>query len=125
MLATETLPVKLPAVEGVNVAVKVAVCPGVRIVPLGTPLALKPAPDTVIPDIVTVDVPVLVSVTVLVPVLGMFTLPKASEDALEFSTSVPPLTVRIAELLFAVPALLLTVTANCALLSPVVSAGVV
>jgi hypothetical protein len=63
LLATETLPVALPAADGSNVAVKVAVCPGVRIVPEETPEALKPAPETVTLEIVTLEFPALVSVT--------------------------------------------------------------
>ena len=45
LLATATLPVTLPAAEGLNVAVKVAVCPGLKMSPVETPLALKPAPE--------------------------------------------------------------------------------
>jgi hypothetical protein len=63
LLATETLPVAIPAIDGVNVAVKVAVCPGFRISPEDTPEALKPAPETVTFEIVMVEFPAFVSVT--------------------------------------------------------------
>ncbi len=63
LLATETLPVTLPALEGAKVAVKVAVWPGAMISPEDTPAALKPAPETVTLEIVTVEFPALVSVT--------------------------------------------------------------
>ena len=64
LLATETLPVILPAPDGAKVAVKVAACPGVRIVPEEIPDALKPAPETVTLEIVTLEFPAFVSVTV-------------------------------------------------------------
>jgi hypothetical protein len=63
LLATETLPDALPAADGENVAVKVAVCPGVRISPEETPETLNPAPEIVTLEIVTVEFPAFVSVT--------------------------------------------------------------
>jgi len=39
LLATITLPVKLPVAAGVNVATSIPDCPGVRIKPAETPLA--------------------------------------------------------------------------------------
>jgi hypothetical protein len=125
LLATDTLPAALPAVDGVNVAVKVAVCPGVRISPEDTPEALKPAPETVTLETVIVALPALVSVTFCVPLLATVTLPKLTADELEFSKRVEVVTVSTAALLVAVPALLLTTTVNCAVLSAAVSAGVV
>jgi hypothetical protein len=125
LLATETLPVALPAEAGLNVAVKVAVCPGVRISPEETPDALKPAPETVTLETVMLEFPAFVSVTVCVPVLDTFTLPKLMEDELVLRRSEDAVTVSVAELLVALPALLLTATVNFALLLEVVSAGVV
>src|SRR5579863_3608200 len=125
LLATETLPVTLPAAAGAKVAVKVAACPGVRMSPEETPVALKPAPETVTFEIVTLELPAFVSVTDRVLLLDTFTLPKLKEDELELRRSVEALTVRVAALLLALPALLLTATVNYALLSVVVSAGVV
>ncbi len=125
LLATDTLPVALPAADGENVAVSVAVCPGVRISPEETPEALKPAPETETLEIVMLEFPALVSVTFCVPLLDTLTLPKLSEDELELSRSEAALTVSVAALLAALPALLLTATVNFALLSAVVSAGVV
>jgi hypothetical protein len=57
--------------------------------------------------------------------LDTFTLPKLKLVELEFSSDVDAVTVSVAALLVALPALLLTVTLNFALLSAVVSAGVV
>jgi len=125
LLATEMLPEALPEVDGVNVAVKVAVCAGFRISPEDTPEALKPAPETVTFEIVMVEFPAFVSVTFCVPLLETFTLPKLTDEELEFSKRVAAVTVSTAALLVALPALLLTATVNFALLSVVVSAGVV
>lgn len=119
--ATFTLPVTLPVAEGLNVAVNVAVCPALNISPVGTPLAEKPAPDRVTPEIVTVEVPALVSVTVWLLLLDTFTLPKLNADELELRIRVPEVIVRVAGLLVTLPALLLTVTLNVA---PVVADGV-
>src|ERR1700731_3669343 len=62
LLVTTTLPVTLPAAAGANVTFAVAVCPGVNASPAEGLLALKPAPETVIFEIVTVELPVFVSV---------------------------------------------------------------
>ena len=124
LLATATLPVMLPAAEGLNVAVKVVVCPGLKMSPVETPLALKPAPEMLTLKIVTFEVPALVSVTLWL-LLDTFTLPKFKAVELALRTSVAALTVSVDELLVALPALLLKATVNCALLSEVVSAEVV
>jgi hypothetical protein len=125
LLATETLPVALPAAAGVKLAVKVAVCPAARMSPEETPVALKPAPETATFEIVMLEFPAFVSVTLLVLLLDTFTLPKLKEDALELRSRDEALTVSTAALLVALPAVLVTATVNCALLSAVVSAGVV
>ena len=124
LLATATLPVMLPPAEGLNVAIKVAVCPGLKMSPVETPPALKPAPEMLTLKIVTFEVPALVSVTLWL-LLDTFTLPKFKAVELALRTSVAALTVSVDELLVALPALLLKVTVNCALLSEVVSAEVV
>jgi hypothetical protein len=125
LLATATLPVALPEADGVKVAVKVVVCPGVRISPVATPLAVKPAPEMVTPETVTLEFPALVNVTLWLLLLDKFTLPKLKEAELALSRSVAALTVSVAELLVALPALLVTVTVNLALVFEAVSAGVV
>jgi hypothetical protein len=62
-LAIATLaPLELPGLLGENVTLSVVDCPGVRIVPPETPLALKPAPLTVTLDIFMSEFPVFVSV---------------------------------------------------------------
>lgn len=125
LLVTVILPVALPAAAGSNVAVKAAVCPFERINPRTPPLALNPAPATTTFEIVTLEFPALVSVTVCVSVVETLTLPKATLVALLFRSAVSALTVRMAALLVALPPPLLTTTVNFAAFSEVVVAGVV
>jgi len=86
---------------------------------------LKPEPEMLTPEIVTFEFPPLVNVTVWLLLLDRFTFPKPKLDALELRTSVATFTVSVAELLVALPALFVKDAENCALLSVVVSAGVV
>ena len=82
---------------------------------------MKPAPETVTFETVTLELPAFVSVTDCLLLFDMFTLPKLNEDALELRRSEDALTVSIAALLVALPALLLTAQVNFALLSVVVT----
>lgn len=93
--------------------------------PEETPVALKPAPETVTFEMVMLEFPAFVSVTVFALLLETSTLPKLKDDELELRRSDEALTVNVAALLVTLPAPLLTVAVNCALLSPLVSAGVV
>jgi hypothetical protein len=125
LLATITPPVKLPVEVGAKVTFRAAVCPGARIVPEGTLLALKPAPVVLTREIVTLELPEFVRVTSRVLVAPVSILPKLKLAGLVLSTRVEAFTVRVAELLVALPAVLVTTAVNCAPLSAVVSAGVV
>lgn len=74
LLAIVTLaPVVLPTLLGENVTISVADCPGIRIVPPETPLALKPAPLTLTLDIFMLEFPVFVNVE-----LNVLLLPSAT-----------------------------------------------
>ena len=64
LLTTLTLPVRLPAVSGANATFIVADWLGIKMMPGVMPLVLNPVPVTVTPEIVTAELPVLVSVTV-------------------------------------------------------------
>src|SRR5882757_1414235 len=125
LLATVTLPATPPVDVGANVTFRAADCPGARTVPEDTLLALKPAPVVLRPEIVMLALPELVRVTPRVLVAPVEILPKLRLAGLAFSTTVEAFTVRVAPLLVALPAVLLTRTLNCAPLSAVVSAGVV
>ena len=125
LLVTTRLPVTLPAAAGVKVTFKVPRCPGVRICPADTPLALKPAPEMLTFEIVTRELPEFVSVTARVLLAPVFTFPKLKLVGAALSMKVAALTVSVAAVLVTLPTLLLTTTVNCAPLSAVVVAGLV
>ena len=124
-LLTVVLPFKVPVDYGVNVTFNVVVCPGFRMSPLEVPLTVYPAPETLTFEMVTLEFPAFVKVTPRVLLLPILTLPNDRLDELAFSSRVAAVTVNIAALLVVLPALLVTTTVNCALLSAVVVAGVV
>jgi hypothetical protein len=125
LLVTEMLPVTVPAVDGSNVALKVAVCPPDRINPAVPLVVLNPAPVTTTFEIVTMEFPELVSVTLLVTLFKTVTVPKARLVELLLNWELGELTVKTAAVLVALPAVLPTTTVNCAALSETVVAGVV
>jgi len=91
LLAIETLPVKLLAEAGAKLAVKEVVCPGLRVAGTDKPAMLKPAPEALAPEIVTLAVPELLSVMVCAPVLPTSTFPKLKLDGLGESAASMPL----------------------------------
>ena len=119
LLAMLTLaPLTTPGVVGANVTVNVADWPGVRIVPFDTPMALKPTPATVAPEIVTFAFPLFVTEAdcdVLVPSLtlpnarlvGLVTSDKVGDDPVPVRLIVSgdgvPLVVRLMVPVTAVP----------------------
>lgn len=125
LLVIVMLPVALPLAAGSNVALSTVLCPLDRISPEGTPLAPNPAPASCTFEIVTLELPAFVSVTLCVSLLDTLTLPKARLVALLFRMEAAAFTVRTAALLVALPALFMITTENCSPLSEVVVAGVV
>ena len=120
--APETVPVDV----GANVTVNVAVFPGVTYCPTDMPLTLNPAPDTLTFETVMLDVPEFVKTTFCALLVPTVTFPKLMLRVFGVSaTGGAALTMRVAALLVALPAVLLTTTVNCAPLFAVVSAGVV
>ncbi len=97
LLATVTLPLTPVDVAGVNVTFIVAVCPGVRICPVETPLAENPAPEMLTFETDTLEFPALVNVTPKVPLLPIATLVKLRVVALAASV----LEAALFELVFA------------------------
>src|SRR5579859_5147602 len=85
LLATDTLPLTLPAADGAKATFNVAVCPAAMTVPLDTPLSLKPAPLVAAPEIVTLEFPEFVSVTERVLLEPVFTFPKLKLAGLALS----------------------------------------
>jgi hypothetical protein len=144
LLVTVMLPVAAPLAAGENVTFMVPVCPGVSMVPAGTPLAVKPAPAMLTFEIVTFDVPAFARVTLCMLLLDTVTLPKFRLAALALRTSVlmagagvpltgvpltgVPLTavaVSVTEMLVTLPMPLVTTTLICEPLSEAVVAGTV
>ena len=76
LLATFTLPLAIPAIFGANVTSNVALCPGAIIVPLTAPVVVSPVPLIVIPESVTLELPVFFNVTDNVFELPKFSFPK-------------------------------------------------
>ena len=77
LLAMVTLAlVVLPALLGEKVTINVVDCPGIRIVPTETPLALKPAPLTLTLDMFMLEFPVFVSLELNVLLLPAATVVK-------------------------------------------------
>ncbi len=70
------LPLLLPAATGVNTALKVALCPAPTVAGRFGPLKLKPLPVADALEMVTVEPPVLVTVTATDLLLPTVTLPK-------------------------------------------------
>jgi hypothetical protein len=125
LLLTITDPLAVPLVDGVNVTLTAVLCPGLRIKPPAAPPALKPAPDTITWEIVTLEFPGLLNVTFCEPLLDTFTLPKFKFETLGLRRMVAAgATDRVAAALVALPAPLLTTTENAAPLSAVLVVGV-
>jgi hypothetical protein len=88
LLVTVTLPAKLPAARGENVASNVADCPGARIIPAETPLAEKVAPEIMTAETVTFEFPALVRVTPRTLLPPTATFPKLKLEVLVVSVAV-------------------------------------
>jgi len=80
------LPVMLPVLAGVNVTFNVVLCPGDKIAP-DAPLALKPGPEMLTFEIVTLDVPEFVTEIGCDATLPTLTLPKLKDAG--FTERVP------------------------------------
>src|SRR3989441_13002707 len=77
LLTSETLPVAVPAVVDAKTTLKLAVCPAAKVSGAVRPLALKPLPETLICEMLTLELPEVVRVTVCgVLWLPTGTLPK-------------------------------------------------
>jgi hypothetical protein len=98
LLAMLALPLINPAAVGANWAVNVADWVGVKISPEVKPLALKPPPDTLTFEIVTFELPLLVTVTFNELLLPTFTFPKDRLEALSPRTWVAATPVPLREI---------------------------
>jgi hypothetical protein len=118
LLVRVTLPAALPLAAGVKVAFNVALCPVFRVVPVGTPPALKPGPPMLTFEIVAAEPPELVSVTLRVLLLPTFTLLKLRLGGLLVNCP-GVLTVKKAALLVTVPVELVAVMFEVPATTPV------
>jgi hypothetical protein len=125
LLVTVAVPGNSPVPDGENVTWRIAVFPGVTTCPMETPPAVYPAPEMLTPEIVILEFPALVNVTLWMLLLPMLTLEKARVVVLGLRRKVAAVTVRVAALLATLPAPFVIVTVNCAPLSDRVVAGVV
>ena len=103
LLATVTLPAKLPTAAGANVSSNVADCPGARIMPAETPLPEKTAPEPLTFETVTSEFPALVKVTLNTLLFPMATLPNPRLDVLVVSKLVAATPVPLKETVLGEP----------------------
>jgi len=82
LLTIEMLPFAFPAATGVNLALKVVLSPAPNVSGVLNPLMLRPAPDTVALEIVTLAVPEFVKVMDWVPLLPTAIDPKVTLEGL-------------------------------------------
>ena len=93
LLVIVRLPAKFPVVKGVNVARTEVNCLGPTTRPEALPLAVNPAPETETPEIITLDHPVFVSITVCTALLASPVWPKFKLLTLATSGDADPPTV--------------------------------
>src|SRR2546422_6454963 len=90
----EAVPLALPVAEGANCAVKVVFCPAASVSGRDKPLMLKPVPEALAAERVTLAVPELVNVTGFDPLLPTRTFPKLTLAGLAVSCPCVPLPLR-------------------------------
>jgi hypothetical protein len=76
LLTSETVPVTLPAAPGVKATLNVALLPAAMVSGTVMPVGLKPLPDTVAWEMVTLAVPALDNLMVCELLVPVTTLPK-------------------------------------------------
>lgn len=85
LLVIETLPLPLPDEVGANSAVKVVFAPALIVTGTVKPVMLKPVPEALAAEIVTLAVPEFVKVITSVALLPTNTLPKLYVDGFAVS----------------------------------------
>ena len=94
MLVMETLPVALPVAEGANCPLNVVFCPAASVSGTDKPVKLKPVPEVLAAEIVTLAVPELLNVKVCVPLLPTSTFPKLKLEGLGVSAPCTPVPLK-------------------------------
>src|SRR5258707_13234044 len=87
LLVMETLPVALPVGGGANCPLNGFFCPAASVSGTDKPVMLKPVPEVLAAEIVTLAVPELLNVKVCVPLPPTSTLPKLKLEGLGESRS--------------------------------------
>src|ERR1700683_1884647 len=93
----EMLPLALPADVGANFAVSEVFCPALIVRGTVNPLMVKPGPEALAAEIVTLAVPVFVKVTGTDPLLPTRRLPKLTLAGLAESAACVPVPVKATE----------------------------
>ena len=79
MLVTFTLPVRLPALVGSKTTLKDVDCPAASVIGRVIPEVEKPVPLAAMPEMLTLALPVFVTVTVWLVLVLVVTLPKFND----------------------------------------------
>jgi hypothetical protein len=108
LLITETVPLSAPDALGVKTTLKVALAPAAIVSGTVTPVVLKPVPEAVIFDTLTVELPVLASVTACVLLLPTLMFPKLRLVALGESCNAAATPVPLIAMVFGELGALLT-----------------
>jgi len=90
LLTTVTVPLNVPMVFGANAMFMIADCPAATVAPLIPPVTLNPEPLMLTPEIVTLELPLLISVTASVVLPPTVSLPKFRFDVEEVRPPVDP-----------------------------------
>ena len=93
VLVTVTVPEALPADVGLKITPKANCCPAVNVTGVPAPLRLNPVPLSAICEIVTLEFPELVTVTLCVEEEPVFTLPNPRLELLNDSVLVAAIAV--------------------------------
>ena len=88
VLTTVTVPLTLPDAAGANTTLKAALCPAASVTGGIRPVVLNPAPETLTWEMLTLELPMLVSLTVCVLLVPTNTLPKLKLVGLAVSWNV-------------------------------------
>jgi hypothetical protein len=95
LLVMETLPVALPVAEGANCPLKVVLCPAASVSGTDKPVMLKPVPEALAAEIVTLAVPELLNVKVCAPLLPTSIFPKLKLEGLAVSVPCTPVPLKV------------------------------
>src|SRR5216684_2747846 len=95
LLVMETLPLALPVADGANCALNVVLPPAASVSGTDKPVMLKPVPEALAAEIVTLAVPGLLNVKVCVPLLPISTFPKLKFEGLAVSVPCTPVPLKV------------------------------